>query len=305
MAALLGASTITGCGGGGGGSAPTPTPSQPTPQPNPPAPGPAGCGLNGVDFACSGIELVTRPPTELGGVNGNDSWGWGWGWGCTEYAHIGLGNGAAFVALTTPPRIAGQLATRTESSVWRNADNAGAHGMQVFDLTRLRSAEGETFLPDHVYEEFGSAHNLAINEATGFAYAVGSDTCDEALHMIDLAQPANPLFAGCHAQGHTHDAQYVVYIGPDPDHHGSEICINSDSDHFAIVDVTTKSSSVTLSEIEYPNLGFVHQARLTKDQRFTFIGDELNELNQGLNTRTVVVDVTDLDAPTYHGDFIA
>ena len=88
----------------------------------------------------------------------------------------------------------------------------------MFDLTRLRGVTGETFLPDHVYEEFGNAHNIAINEDTGFAYVVGSDTCDEALHMIALSQPTNPLFAGCHSEGHTHDTQCVNYAGPDPDH---------------------------------------------------------------------------------------
>ena len=185
--ALLLTVALTGCGGGGGrGSAAAPAPSTPAPQPIPPAPQPVGCELNGVDFACSGIELVAwLTPDELGGVNGNDSWGWTDPADGTEYALMGLDNGVAFVALTTPPRIAGHLATRTGSSIWRDikvhadhayivADNVGAHGMQVFDLTRLRGAEGETFLPDHVYEEFGSAHNIAINEATGFAYVVGS-----------------------------------------------------------------------------------------------------------------------------------
>ncbi len=172
----------------------------------------------------------------------------------------------------------------------------------MFDLTRLRGVTGETFLPDHVYEEFGNAHNIAINEDTGFAYVVGSDTCDEALHMIDLSQPTNPLFAGCHSEGHTHDTQCVNYAGPDPDHQGSEICINSDSDHFSIVDVTSKPGSVTLASIEYPDLGFVHQAWLTENHRFAFVGDELDELDFGVSTRTVVIDVTDLDAPEYHGD---
>ncbi len=301
--------------GGGGGSASAPT--RPTPTPAPTNPSPAGCTLNGTTFACSGIELVAwLTPTALGGARGNDSWGWTDPLDGTEYALMGLDNGVAFVALTTPPRVAGHLATRTTTSTWRDikvhanhayivADAVGAHGMQVFDLTRLRGATGASFPPDHVYEEFGSAHNIAINEDTAFAYAVGSDTCDEALHMIDLAQPTNPLFAGCHSEGHTHDAQCVVYAGPDPDHAGSEICINSDEDHFAIVDVTFKPGSVTLADMEYPNLGFVHQAWLTEDHRFAFVGDEFDELSFGFNTRTVVIDVTDLDAPVYHGEYRA
>ena len=68
------------------------------------------------------------------------------------------------------------------------------------------------------------------------------------------------------------------------------------------MDVTSKPGSATLASIEYPDLGFVHQAWLAEDQRFAFVGDELDELDFGVSTRTVVIDVTDLDAPEYHGD---
>ncbi len=59
--------------------------------------------------------------------------------------------------------------------------------MQVFDLTRLRGLVApQTFFADVVYGDFENAHNLAINEDTGFAYAAGTNTCGEGLHMIDI-----------------------------------------------------------------------------------------------------------------------
>ena len=45
------------------------------------------------------------------------------------------------------------------------------------------------------YDDFGSAHNLAINEDSGYAYAVGTGTCSGGPHFVDLQNPAAPVFA--------------------------------------------------------------------------------------------------------------
>ena len=172
--------------------------------------------------------------------------------------------------------------------------------MQFFDLTRLRGvAAPQTFAADGVYGDFQNSHNLAINEATGFAYAVGSNTCNGGLHMVDIRIPNNPMFAGCHALAETHDTQCVAYAGPDPDHQGREICVSSNENHVGIADVTDKSSPMPLGTAGYAQLGFVHQGWLTEDHRFFLLGDELDEIAFGLNTRTHVFDVSNLDAPAY------
>lgn len=301
---------VTGCGGDGGDDGPPPF------QPPPPlATGPASCiGGNAADFACGGIDLLRRVPyTDMGGSGGNDIWGWVDTQTGREYALVGMTNGTAFVDVTVPasPVVLGRLPTQTTSSAWRDikvylnhayvvADNAGNHGMQVFDLTRLRGvAAPQTFVPDGVYDGFANAHNLAINEATGYAYAVGTNSCGGGLHMIDIATPNNPVFAGCYSLAETHDTQCVVYGGPDAVHVGREICFSSNEDHFAVVDVTVKGSPVTLAERTYPQLGFVHQGWLTEDHRYFLLGDELDEITFNVPTRTHVFDVTNLDAPLY------
>jgi len=226
---------------------------------------------------------------------------------------MGMRDGTGFIDISYPdnPIVLGRLPTQTSASTWRDikvyqdhayivADNSGPHGMQVFDLTRLRDVVSfETFSPDIIYGDFQEAHNIAINEATGFAYAVGTDTCGGGLHIIDITTPTNPLFAGCHDTVETHDTQCVLYQGPDLDHVGSEICVSSNKDHVEIVDVTIKGSPMTLSSITYPDLGFVHQGWLTEDHRFFLLGDEGDENRFGVPTRTHVFDVTDLDAPLY------
>jgi choice-of-anchor B domain-containing protein len=271
---------------------------------------------NAGGFSCTGVDLRARLPiAAMDGVGGNDIWGWFDAQSGREYALMGLQNGTAFVDITDPedPVFLGRLPTQTTSSVWRDikvyqdhayivADAAGAHGMQVFDLTRLRGISGpQDWQPDTVYGDFQNAHNLAINEASGYAYAVGTNTCSGGLHMIDLGDPVNTLFAGCYeVTPDTHDAQCVLYQGPDSNFTDREICVNSNEDHVGIADVTNKSDPVRLSpRIRYPELGFVHQAWLTEDHRYLFVGDELDEANFGVPTRTHVLDVRDLDSPVY------
>jgi choice-of-anchor B domain-containing protein len=308
---------LSACGGSGSGDlASVPPPPPPSPPPPVLSTGPAVCAEGDAGgFGCSGVDLLSRIPiSAMDGAGGNDIWGWFDAQTSREYALMGLRNGTAFVDITNPeePAFLGRLPTQTTSSIWRDikvyqdhayivADSAGAHGMQVFDLTRLRGVTGPLdWLPDTVYGDFANAHNLAINEETGFAYAVGTNTCGGGLHVIDLGDPGNPLFAGCHiVTPDTHDAQCVVYQGPDVIFSGREVCVNSNENHVEIVDVTNKADPVMVSQSAYPQLGFVHQAWLTEDHRFLFVGDELDEPNFGVPTRTHVFDVSDLTNPQY------
>jgi choice-of-anchor B domain-containing protein len=306
---------LSACGGGSGGDFAT-APPPPASPPPPLSTGPETCtGGNAGGFACSGVDLRARLPIEaMDGTGGNDLWGWSDAQAGREYALMGLHSGTAFVDVTEPdtPVFLGRLPTQTTPSTWRDikvyrdhayivADSAGAHGMQVFDLTRLRGVtSAQDWLPDTVYGDFANAHNLAINEDSGFAYAVGTNTCGGGLHMIDLSEPVNPLFAGCHfVTPDTHDAQCVTYDGPDVNFTAREICFNSNEDHVEVVDVTNKGDPLFVSRSTYPQLGFVHQAWLTEDQHFLFVGDELDERNFGLPTRTHVFDVSNLATPQY------
>jgi choice-of-anchor B domain-containing protein len=302
--------SLAACGGGGssGGTAP------PNPAPGPSS-GPAACtaGTAG-NHNCSGISLRKRVSlADMGGGSGNDLWGWIDPSTGREYALMGLNNGVSFVDVSDPenPTIVGRLPTQTIASSWRDikiyedhafvvADAAGAHGMQVFDLSHLRNAVSPaTFSPDVVYADFGSAHNIAIDEDTGFAYVVGSNTCNEGLHMIDVSVPINPLFAGCHSAFEVHDTVCTVYHGPDAAYVGNEICFNAAKDRVEIVDVSVKGAAATLGTTVYPDLAFVHQAWPTDDHRYLFVNDEIDEGVIGGPTRTFVIDITDLDAPAH------
>jgi choice-of-anchor B domain-containing protein len=282
-------------------------------------------------FDCSEMDLVAFIPTkDLGAGRGimlNDIWGWTDPASGREFALVGRMDGTSFVDVTdaTSPRFLGDLPLTegANPAAWRDikvydnhayivADGAGPHGMQVFDLNRLLDVDGDpvTFAPTAFYDRIASAHNIVINEETGFAYAVGAsmggETCGGALHMIDIRDPRNPTFAGCFADtetgrqktGYTHDAQCVIYRGPDSDHQGREICFNASETALGIADVTDKSAPRSISVASYPNVGYTHQGWLTEDHQYFYINDELDEINGSVEgTRTLVWDVTDLDDP--------
>jgi choice-of-anchor B domain-containing protein len=78
---------------------------------------------------------------------------------------------------------------------------------------------------------------------------------------------------------------------------GREICLNSNQDTVTIVDVTDKSAPVMLSRTGYEGSAYTHQGWLTEDSRHFLVGDELDELRSGDNTKTFIWDVSDLTAP--------
>jgi len=284
-------------------------------------------------FGCSNVDLISFMPvgsiSSDRGVRLNDLWGWTDPVTGKEYALVGRNEGTSFVDLSDPgnPIYVANL-PKTEGSranVWRDikvyknhayivADGAGEHGMQVLDLTQLRKFDGDPMELEAtaMYENIHSAHNVVINEESGFAFIVGSSgggqTCGGGLHMVNIQDPANPTFAGCFADpstgrsgtGYSHDAQCVIYDGPDEEHKGSEICFGANETAISIADVTDKENPVALSTGSYPDYGYVHQGWLTEDHRYFFQNDELDELMGNVDkTRTIVWDVSDLDDPQF------
>lgn len=272
-------------------------------------------------YPCENTVMYSRLPlANMGGGSGNDIWGWTDPDTSREYALVGRSNGTAFVDITDPvnPVYLGNLPTHTSSSIWRDiktygnyafiVSEASGHGIQVFDLTQLRNIPSPpvTFSNTAHYSGFGSAHNIVINEDSGYAYGVGTNTCAGGLHMVDISSPESPTNAGCFsADGYTHDAQCVNYTGPDSDHQGKEICFNSNEDTLTIVDVSAKSTPVQLARQGYAGSGYAHQGWLTEDQQYFLMDDELDELSSGNNTRTYIWNVSDLDAPVLIGNYTA
>ena len=274
-------------------------------------------------YPCNDYDLMAQIPlTTFGAGSGNDSWGWTDPSSGREYALMATDTNVGFVDITdtTNPIYLGHVPTATVSSSWRDvkvynnhafivADNAGNHGMQVFDLTRLRDVTSppEVFTTDAHLTDFGSAHNIVINADSGYAYVVG--TSRSGIYaggplFINIQNPKSPVSEGGFGEGgYSHDAQVVTYNGPDSDYTNREILIGSNENEVVIADVTDKANPVKISDISYSNVRYAHQGWFTEDMTYFILGDELDELQIGNNTRTIIFDFSDLDTPQFHFDY--
>jgi choice-of-anchor B domain-containing protein len=280
-------------------------------------------------YPCNGYDLMSYmslddlTPEGINNINlaGNDSWGWTDPDTGKEYALVGLNSHTAFVDISNPsmPILVGALPTATLNSIWRDikvyqnhafiVSEASGHGMQVFDLTRLRDTiPPEIFTADTHFTDFGSAHNIVINEASGYAYVVGANRSGPfsgGALFINIQNPTMPISEGGFGDGgYSHDAQVINYDGPDVDYIGKEILVGSNENEIVIADVTNKSNPVTISTINYSNIGYTHQGWFSQDLKYFIVGDELDELNIGTNTRTLIFDFSDLDNPIYDFDYL-
>ncbi len=293
--------------------------------PEPAAQGETPCrGGSAGGYPCKDVDLLSfMPLSEIGGeggAQGADIWGWTDPENGREYAVMALSTGTSFVDITNPtdPVYLGLLPTQSVPSPWRDVkvyknhafivSEAASHGMQIFNLKQLGRVTGPpvTFSSTAHYagQGLGTSHNIAINEKTGFAYIVGTNTCAGGLHMVNIKKPKSPKFAGCYSgDGYTHDAQCVVYRGPDSAHSGSEICFNANEDTLTIVDVSNKNNPRMLSRTSYPGVAYTHQSWTTEDQLYLLLDDELDERTEGNRTKTFVWDIVDLNAPQLIGTY--
>jgi len=274
----------------------------------------------------------------------SDIWGWTSPDSGDEYAIVGSTSGVAFVRVTDPtaPEFLGLVPTTNPDTLrnfWWDIKTYNNHaywttevnnaGVTIFDLTRLdglSAAPSDTLLTEDASYHGGGyirAHNISINEDTGFAYltgvskdpAVDPGFTDEGLVILDLKiDPLAPVEVGQILGIDSHDAQIVSYAGPDTDYAGREIAFvfNGGDLEIGIYDVTDKNNILEIATPTHPGASFTHQGWLTEDHRFLVVGDEEDELfgisdprNPDLpdTARTYFFDVQDLNNPNFVGFF--
>ena len=284
---------------------------------------PQGPTVNSGGYPCDNVELLdVEPLSDLGGgANGNDCWGWVDHETGREIAIFGRSNGTSFIDVTDPTdmKYFANLPTATSASLWRDikvygeyayiVSEAGDHGLQIVhmpNLMGLSTDEVTTISPDGYYSGFGNAHNIMINEETGYAYPIGTNTFNGGLHVLNLVDPLNPVLVGAYDGAYSHDIHPIVYNGPDQDYPGDEIvvCFNG-YNGIAIVNAEDKDDIQLISQLTYAQSGYTHQGWVGENQRFCYFNDELDESNFGNNTRTYIMDIEDLDAPEIIGYFEA
>ncbi|MDB4587576.1 choice-of-anchor B family protein [bacterium] len=271
-------------------------------------------------FPCERMDFMAHlTPAELGGTALNDVWGWTDPVTGVEYALVGVRQGLSIVDISDPvyPQVVGWLPTASAASTWRDmkvygdhvyvVSEAFGHGMQVLDLNQIRDLAAPfpvTLSPTATANQFSKAHNVVINESSGKLYVVGSNLASGGFLIYDLApNPSSPQLVGDFSEGgYSHDAHAVTYAGPDAAYAGKEIVFSANEDYIVIVDADDPSDVGLISIASYPSVHYTHQCWLTEDHKYLLMGDELDEMNAGMNTRTLIWDVSDLDNPVLIGE---
>ncbi|MEN9395030.1 MAG: hypothetical protein RL362_1251 [Bacteroidota bacterium] len=271
------------------------------------------------EYPCLNMDLLGHMTNaEIGGCdNTNDIWGWVSPNTGKEYALVGCSNGTAFVDVSDPihPIYLGLLPAHDVSSLWRDLETyndyvfvvseSSNHGMQVMNLLQLDTLTNVpvVFSEDAHYDGFGHCHTLNIDPVSGILCAMGTNTFSGGPHLLNIADPLNPIFVGGYADsGYTHDGFITTYSGPDANHQGDLIIVLCNGyTGLYIVNATSTNDIQLLDSYLYNETGYVHQGWFTKDKRYFLVNDELDEMNFGNNTRTHLFDLNDLDNIGYMG----
>jgi len=296
-----------------------------------------GTAKTGTDtFRCSNIDLLHfLSHAELGSTRGVGSSSWGWtSKDGREFVAIGQQDGAAFAEITKEGKLSylGRLPQYSTPSTWREirgqndlmiiGSEAEGHGIQIFDMKKLLTlnpASPKTFdkekdcVGHYKGLPIGRTHNVVTNPETNFIYAVGAaprtDKCKSGIIFIDISNPAKPTSPGCASgDGYVHDAQCLIYRGPDTPYVGREICYGYNEDTLTIYDVTNKKAPIILSITSYEGAAYTHQGSVLDpmDQRFLLLDDEYDEYDKvgpGIpgNPITYIWDISKLKAPKQTG----
>ncbi|KAG4430515.1 hypothetical protein IFR05_014001 [Cadophora sp. M221] len=286
-------------------------------------------------FRCRNFDLYHfLSHAELSSTgSGSSSWGWTSDTG-REFVAIGQEDGTAFVEITSAGKMLylGRLPQYSVPIIWREirayknymviGSEAERHGIQIFDMKKLLTINPMTPKTFDAVKDLtghfnalpvGRTHNVVINEELNYAVAVGAQprnsTCLAGLIFIDLTDPSNPTTPGCATQdGYVHDAQCLVYRGPDKKYQGRDICYGYNEDSLTIYDVTSKVNTSVISRTSYEGVSYTHQGWVldTMNQEFLLLDDELDEQKaagpavDGFPV-TYIWDIRSLEAPKQTG----
>ncbi|CAG9957107.1 unnamed protein product [Clonostachys rosea f. rosea IK726] len=302
-------------------------------------------------FKCKNMDLLDFINHEdLGSTgyyqnirSGSSTWGWTDPESGREFIASGVYDGVSFIEILPEGRMLPlaflpKWATLASGAWWTEirpykhymviGSELVGNGVQIFDMTKLLPLDGSNGihrftnaedLTGHFNETLpvGRSHNVVINEELNYGVAVGVQPRDQGcmggLHFFTLDDPSNPISLGCDGQdGYTHDAQCLVYRGPDEKYVGREICYGYNEDTLTVFDVTDKSAVTIISRITYEGATFTHQGWVNdvNNQEYIFMDDEYDEYDlvgpaaDGYPV-TYIWDIRDLENPKQTGLFKA
>jgi choice-of-anchor B domain-containing protein len=179
-----------------------------------------------------------------------DMWGWEAADG-TQLAVVGLTDRTAIVDVTydSNPRLLGYMPQLAEHIIWKDVkiwdslaficSEAPGFGLQYIDLKKVLKFDAfpRVFQQEFLHtDDSYTCHNLIMNRDTPVLYTAGSSSCKSIARIplkfnadgtlqqdVQMMECIDTVFP----QLQVHDAQCVIYDGPDQRFLGEEICFLS------------------------------------------------------------------------------
>jgi len=161
----------------------------------------------------------------------------------------------------------------------------------------------------------GRTHNIVVNWDRKYVVSVGAQprnhTYRGGLIFLNVDDPANPIEVGNQPDdGYVHDAQCLIYHGPDTRYEGQDICYGYNEDTLTIYNVTDLTNATIISRTSYVGAAYTHQGWVldTEWQQYLILDDEYDEydgVGPGADGHAVtyIWDVSDLEHPKQTGLF--
>ncbi|CAH0047663.1 unnamed protein product [Clonostachys solani] len=292
-------------------------------------------------FKCQDLDLYDfKTHAELGSTYGRGAGSWGWtspeG---REFVGIAQEDGTSFSEVSKEGKLIylGRLPqyTTAQPSLWREikgyksylviGSEAVDHGVQIFDLRKLLDVDPKSpkvfsnadDLDGWWNEELplGRSHNVITNEERNYGGATGFQPRDgplaAGLVFFDLTDPSNPVtLGGSGEDGYVHDAQCLVYRGPDEKYVERDICYGYNEDSLTIYDVEDKSNITIISRISYETAQYTHQGWVLDPQwqNYIILDDEYDEVEVSNNGGiaypvSYIWDISSLENPKLTGQY--
>ncbi|MBS1713307.1 MAG: choice-of-anchor B family protein [Armatimonadetes bacterium] len=255
------------------------------------------------EFTSSKVKLLAHfDLTQLQARSGNTCWGYVSPSG-REYALMGCSNKTAVIEVTDPTKakLIGSVPHKdglwSDIKVYRSAmyvstEESGS-GLQVIDLSKVD--EGKVTLVKTITSP-GRSHTIAVDADGGYLYTCGSRESSGTTTCFDLKDPLDPKQVGAQTitPVYQHEAQVVTY--KTGKYKGRTIFFGGGEGRgLEIWDVTDKDKPSLVRRVAYPFVGYCHQGWLSADKKYFYVNDEFDESTNGIATRTLVFDVSDID----------
>lgn len=197
-----------------------------------------------------------------------------------EYALVGTYDGISIVDISSPSSPCEVHFIPTVNSVWKdiqtyshyayivhgiyNGTQEETDGLLIIDLRGIGSDDLSPYIHRYKTPEYQTAHNIFIDDKTGYAYLFGVQERGGALILNLKENPISPTILGSYDRTYLHDG-YVrdgILYG----------CADKDG-RFIIIDVSDPSSPREINSAQTPNRT-THNAWLSDDGHTLFTTDE-------------------------------